>query len=71
MTWYNLGQVFNFQRGSVYVAKLPSLKLKTRPKQRLSYLQSNTTLPDFAQINGFFLLVFVMTLRQKFGFIFS
>jgi hypothetical protein len=53
LTGQNLGQVFNFRNGCVHAAhlhccrvKLPNLKLKTRPKQRLRSLPLDIMLPD-------------------------
>jgi hypothetical protein len=53
LTGQNLGRVYKFRRGCVYVvysffiwAKQPNLKLKTRPKQLLGYLPLDIALPD-------------------------
>jgi hypothetical protein len=52
LTGQNLGQVFNFRYGRVHAVhlhccgvKLPNLKLKTRPKQRLGSLPLDIMLP--------------------------
>ncbi len=52
LTGQNLGGVFNSRSGHVYALQLdfseteqPNLKLKTRPKQLLGYLQLDIALP--------------------------
>jgi hypothetical protein len=53
LTGQNVGRVFNFRSGHLhsehlwcYPAKLPKLKLKTRPKQLLGSLPLDIALPD-------------------------
>ncbi len=57
LTVQNLGRVFNSRSGRMKVvqllffeAKLPNLKLKTRPKQLLSYLPLDIMLPAWQQL---------------------
>ncbi len=57
LTGQNRGRVFNSRGGHVYavpscgyLSKLPNLKLKTWPKQRLGYLRLDIKLPIYLHI---------------------